>query len=58
MILADGGVSLCDRFDYRRSAAADTCLFPSVKPCMFILIKLHNVNRGFLIVSSFLACSL
>lgn len=56
MSLADGGVSLCDRFGYHRSAAADTCLFPSVKPCMFILIKLHKVHRGFLILSSFVAC--
>lgn len=46
MTLAEGGVSLCGSFDYHRSAAADTCLFPSVKPHISSLIKL-NSQEGF-----------
>lgn len=32
---------------YHRSAAADTCLFPSVKPCVFIFIELINRRNPF-----------
>lgn len=47
MILADGGVSLCGGFGDRRSAAAHSCLFPSVKPGIFSLMKLISLEGGF-----------
>lgn len=52
MILADGGLSLCGGFGYHRSAAADTCLFPSLQ--MFIACLFgenYRVNMGFFLKS-------
>lgn len=47
MILADGGVSLCGRFGYHRSAAADTCLFSISKTLHGYLDKIAQSQKGF-----------